>query len=116
MGWLDRLFAWLGYYRADYVPIRLRVKNGAEAVSRGQRWENFYYEEGGLADMIEGLRRAYFEKVGATRPGDTDTLLVLGLADKIARELEREVQTIIETGKMRARDAEHVERVARVGR
>lgn len=113
---LDRIFAWLGYYRADAVRIRLRVQNGAEAVSRGQRWEAFYHEEGGLADMIEGLRRAYFEKVGSTRPGDTDTLLVLGLADKIARELEREVQAIIETGKMRARDAEHAERVSRVGR
>lgn len=113
---IDRILAYFGYIRADTPRDYPRIGNGMDAIGRGQRWESFYAEENGLADMLTKLRRAYFEKVGATKPGDTDTLLVLGLADKIVREIEREVQTVIETGKIRANEREHAERVARVGR
>ena len=115
MIWLDKLMAWLGYTPIQPRPLP-RVNNGTDAVARGQRWEAFYAEEGGLADMLSNLRRGYFEKVGNTKPGDTQTLLVLGLADKIVREVEREVQTVIETGKIRVSQEEHAERVSRVGR
>lgn len=114
MSWLDRLFAWLGYYRNDHV--RVRLENGSDAVARGQRWENFYHEVGGLADMIEGLRRGYFVKVGSLKPGDHDSLLALGMADRIAREIEREVLSVIETGKLRANEAQHAARVAAIRR
>ena len=114
---LDRILAYFGYIRAD-APTREypRVSNGVDAIARGQRWEAFYREQDGLGDMLTKLRQSYFEKVGSTKPGDTQTLLVLGLADKIVREVEREVQTVIETGKMRANDREHAERVARTAR
>lgn len=113
---LDRILAYFGYIRADTPRPYARVNNGAEAIARGQRWEAFYAEEGGLSDMLTNLRRGYFEKVGNTKPGDTQTLLVLGLADKIVREVEREVQGVIETGKIRASQEEHAERISRVGR
>ena len=114
---LDRIAAWFGFVRISDEPREYpRVSNGVDAIARGQRWESFYREQDGLGDMLTKLRQSYFEKVGSTKPGDTQTLLVLGLADKIVREVEREVQTVIETGKMRANDREHAERVARVGK
>lgn len=112
MIWLDRLAARYGYVRREYA----RFDNGADAIARGQRWEAFYGEAGGLGDMIAGLRRGYFEKVGALRPSDTDGLMALGMADRIAREIEREVVTVIETGKLRANDAAHAERIASIRR
>jgi len=113
---LDRILAYFGYIRANTPRPYERVSNGVDAIARGQRWQGFYAEEGGLADMLSNLRRAYFEKVGNTKPGDTQTLLVLGLADKIVREVEREVRVVIETGKIRASEREHADRVARVGK
>ena len=110
--WLDRIAARYGYTRREYP----RVNNGTDAIARGQRWAAFYGEEGGLADMIASLRRTYFERVGTLKPGDTESLMALGMADRIAREIEREVQTVIETGKLRQNDAEHANRVAAVRR
>lgn len=109
---LDRIAAWFGYVRRDYP----RIASGTDAVARGQRWEQFYGEDGGLADMIGKLRHSYFEKVGTLKPGDHESLLALGIADRIARELEREVQTIIETGKLRANDASHANKIAAIRR
>ncbi len=109
---LDRLAASLGYVRREYP----RIDNGSDAVARGQRWEAFYAEEGGLRDMIAKLRHGYFEKVGSLKPGDHESLLALGMADRIAREIDREVLSIIETGKLRAHDAAHVNKVAAIRR
>lgn len=109
---LDRIAAWFGYTRSEYP----RINNGTDAIARGQRWEAFYSEEGGLADMIAELRRDYFEKVGTLKPGDHESLLALGMADRIAREIERKVQTVIETGKLRAAEQDHVNRVAAIRR
>lgn len=110
--YLDRIAARLGYVRREYA----RIDNGADAVARGQRWQAFYEETGGLADMIANLRQNYFEKVGALKPGDVDSLKALAMADRIAREIEREVQSVIETGKLRAADAEHANRIAAIRR
>jgi hypothetical protein len=92
MNWLDRIAAHFGYTRTIPAP------------------------EGGLFDMLLRLRTDYFAKVGQLHPGERDKLLALGMADKIARELEREVRSVIETGKMRANDKAHTERVANIGR
>lgn len=112
MTWLDRIAAYFGYTRREYA----RINNGSDAIARGQRWQSFYEETDGLADMIAKLRRDYFEKVGSIKPGDHESLLALGMADRIAREIEREVQTVIETGKLRAADRDHVNRVAAIRR
>ena len=76
----------------------LRKNNGANAVARGQRWERFYNEEGGLHDMIVRMRQAYFAKVGELKPGEHDALLLLATADRLARELDKEVKAIIDSG------------------
>lgn len=112
---MDRFFAWLGYVRPEPRQYA-RINNGADAVTRGQRWEAFYSEDGGLADMISGLRRSYFEKIGSLKAGDTDSLLALGMADRIARELDREIQTVIETGKLRQHEAQHTNKIAAIRR
>lgn len=93
-----------------------RISNGVEETARGQRWQSFYDEENGLRDMFTGLRRDYFEKVGALAPGDTESLKALAMADRICREVERKVQTVIETGKLRAMDKTHVNKIASIRR
>lgn len=108
---LDSIAAHFGYVPRVEREYE-RVNNGTDAVARGQRWEAFATEEDGLYDMIANLRRGYFEKVGQLRPGDTESLQALAAADRIARELERQVQTVIETGKVRAADRQHTARVA----
>lgn len=113
---LNRLFAWLGYIPANTPRTYERVNNGVDAVARGQRYEAFYAEEGGLRDMFDSLRADYFEKVGQLSPGDTDKLLALGMANKIVSEVERKFTVVIETGKIRANDREHAGRIARIGR
>lgn len=111
MSWLDSIAAYFGYVprvKREYE----RVNNGTDAVARGQRWEAFATEEGGLYDMIANLRRGYFEKVGQLQPGDTKSLQALASADRIAREIERQVQTVIETGRIRANDRQHTNKIA----
>jgi hypothetical protein len=113
---LDRILLWFGYIRADAPRLYERVQNGTDAVARGQRWEAFFAEEDGLHDMITALRRDYFEKVGTLKSDDTAGLLALATADRIAREIERKVQAIIETGHIRANERAHVEKIASIRR
>ena len=98
---LDRLLAKLGYVKAGPREFE-RIHNGTDAVARGHRWEQFYSEEGGLADMIAKLRKAYFIKVGELKAGEHEALQLLAIADRIAREIEREVVSVIETGRIAA--------------
>lgn len=109
---LDWIATKLGYVRREYA----RIHNGADAIARGQRWEAFYSEEGGVSDMITALRRDYFEKVGSLKPGDADGLRSLGMADRIAREIDAKIRDVIETGKIARSNAEHVNRVASIRR
>ena len=109
---LDWLAARFGYVRRKYP----RIHNGADAVARGQRWEAFYQEEGGIADMIVRLRMGYFEASAALGVRDLDKRYEYALADRLARELEREVLTVIETGKMRQAQAVELARMAAVRR
>lgn len=110
-GMIDRILARYGYVKAGPRPFE-RVNNGDDAIQRGKRWEIFYTEIGGVRDMIADLRKAYFEKVSALKPGDTESLQALAMADRIAREIDGQVRSIIETGKMREAEADHVERIA----
>lgn len=105
---LDRFLARFGYVRREFA----RIKNGADAIARGERWEQFYKEEGGLGDMIAKLRQAYFEKVGALKAGEHEALQMLAIADRIAREIEREVLSVVETGKIAVQAKAHAERMA----
>jgi hypothetical protein len=109
---LDWIAAKLGYFPREFS----RTRHGADAVERGQRWEAFYREEGGLADMIGRLRRDYFEKVADLKPGDLEALRALAMADRIAREIENKVQAVIDTGKIAENDAQHTANVASIRR
>lgn len=110
---LDRFMAWLGYVPVTPRPLP-RIHNGADAVARGMRYSAFYEEEDGLRDMIASLRLDYFQRVGELKPGDTAGLQALGMADRIAREIERKVQSVIETGRIRADDRTHAEKISNI--
>lgn len=83
---------------------------GTDAIERGARWENFYREEGGLSDMIAGLRKGYFEAASAIGHRDDKQLYEFVVADRVARELEREILQIVVTGKAEKDRREHVAR------
>jgi hypothetical protein len=59
-----------------------------DAEHRAFRWKAFYEEEGGLGEMVEGLRRAYFERHGELKITQKEERYALALADKILRELD----------------------------
>lgn len=90
---LLRFALWLLRYSGE------KVRPGGDVVERAQRWDMFYREEGGLADMIRSLRASYFEAASAVGHRDDDKIYEFAVADRMARELEREVQKIIVTGK-----------------
>lgn len=100
MRFLDWIAARFGYARREYPRVQL----GGDAIARGERWEAFYTEEGGLADMLGKLRRQYFEASAGLGVGDLDKRYEYALADRVARELDREVRTVIETGRIRAKE------------
>ena len=114
MFFLDHLATRLGYVRRDQPREFARIFNGADAIARGHRWEQFYSEEGGLGDMIQGLRRSYFTKVGDLKPGEYEALRMLAIADRLVRELEREVLAVIESGKLAVNHRDHTARIATI--
>jgi len=101
---LDWIAAKLGYVRRDWNDLP-RVRNGSDAVARGVRWEQFYVEEGGLADMLRAMRFELFEDWGSASLGDHAVRDRLAIKDEAIRDLGRRVQTVIETGKIAAKKA-----------
>lgn len=87
-----------------------------DPLHRANRWEAFYNEDGGLDDVLSGLRRAYFERAQSLGARDTDGLLKLSIADKIVGELDAHIRFIIDGGKIEQDRKAHVERVRKVGR
>lgn len=115
---ITRIVLWL-CSRYHINPIdTARLANGRDAVERGARWEAFYRETGGLADMMRDIRLGYFEASAALSPRDTDKIYEYALADRIARELQRKIEAVIVTGKVEADRAETIERmnIARIRR
>lgn len=104
---IDRLLRRFGFWRWP-----AGANNGSDPVVRGERWMAFYNEDGGLRDMIAELRRGYFEKAGQLRPGDTDALQALSVADRILAEIDDRVRVIIVEGEAAAREREHAARIA----
>lgn len=90
-------------------------KNGhtdVDAVARGNRWQTFYGEEGGLGDMLTAMRRSYFERAAQLKPGDIDALMALSLADRIVAEIDGQVRAIIVEGEVAAADRKRAEQIA----
>lgn len=96
---LTRLILWLARRLNVNLLDQARLNAPEDAVARGQRWEMFYREEGGLGDMLARIRMSYFEAASAVGHRDNDKLYEFAVADRLARELEREVLQIIVTGK-----------------
>ena len=103
---LEALLARFGYYKPEYP----RVHNGSNAIVRGQRWEGFYGEEGGLRDMIVKLRQAYFAKVGELKAGQLEELQLLATADRLARELDAAVRDVIASGTIEQKRLDQIAR------
>jgi hypothetical protein len=87
-----------------------------DPLHRATRWKAFYEEAGGLDDVLSALRRAYFERAQSLGAKDTDGLLKLSIADKIAAELDAHIRYIIDGGKIEQDRKAHVERVRKVGK
>lgn len=94
-----RLVLWL-CARFQIVPIdAMRLSAGSDAVERGMRWDMFYREEGGLADMIAALRKDAFEAAQEAAANDDVTRHAWMLQDRAYRALEARVVNVIATGK-----------------
>jgi hypothetical protein len=101
-----RLVLWL-CKRFDIVPLdEMRIRLGKDAVARSERWQTFYSEEGGLADMLAQVRKEAFEVAAELDPRDTDLIYYWATADRNVRRLEQRVRNVIATGKIEAKQAE----------
>ena len=100
---LKRFATWLANY-ADVAPTvaATRLLNGSDAVERGQRWEQFYREQGGLLDMLEALRREAFEAAAELDPRDTDKIYYWATADRNIRRLQGRIENVVMTGRVEA--------------
>lgn len=99
-----RCFAtWLANYAGVTPGIdQTRLLNGSDAVERGQRWEQFYREQGGLLDMLDGLRREAFEAAAELDPKDTDKIYYWATADRNIRRLQGRIENVIMSGRVEA--------------
>lgn len=88
------------------VAIEAKRYPAGDPIARGQRWEAFYHEEGGLADMIAALRREAFETAAELDPRDTDKIYYWATADRNLRRLEQKVRGVIINGQVAAKQAE----------
>ena len=79
-----------------------RTRNGREAVARGEHWEAFAREEGGLYDMIEQQRRDAFEAYADCRPGDVREKEYLAMQDRCYRQIKARIDGIIQNGRIEA--------------
>ena len=85
-----------------------------DMVHRANRWREFYEEEGGLRDVLDTLRRAYFDRAGDLMPNDTAALLKLGMAARIVEQVDAHIRHLLAAGKMEQAAQDHAERIARL--
>lgn len=88
-----------------------RLIGGSDAVERGARWESFYREQGGLADMLEALRREAFEAAAELEPEQTEKIYYWATADRNLRKLQQRIENVVQTGKIEADRISSVERM-----
>jgi hypothetical protein len=87
-----------------------RLLGGMDAVERGARWEGFYREEGGLADMLADLRREAFETAAELKPEETDKIYYWAMADRNIRRLQQRIEAVIQHGQIEAERVKQIER------
>lgn len=97
---LKRLALWLCRVAGVRPEISAeRLFGGIDAIERGQRWEAFYREQGGLADMLADLRREAFEAAAEAGVRDDQTRLAWLLQDRAYRRLQGKIEAVVITGK-----------------
>ena len=112
---LKRFAAWLAEYAGVAPTVAAeRLRAGQDAVERGQRWEQFYREDGGLRDMLDKLRLEAFEAAAELDPKDTDKIYYWATADRNLRRLQQKVEAIVITGKTEAAAREQLAREAKL--
>lgn len=85
-----------------------------DVIHRAHRWREFYEEEGGLRDVLETLRRAYFDRAGELMPNDTAALLKLGMAARIVEQIDAHIRHIMTAGRLEQAAQDHAERIAKL--
>jgi hypothetical protein len=106
-----RLVLWL-CARFDIVLLdEQRRIASPDAVERGARWEAFYLEQGGLADMLADIRKEAFEAAAELDPRDTDKIYYWATADRNVRKLEQRVRAVIGAGKVEADNRKRLQAV-----
>jgi len=97
-----RLVLWLCRRFDIALLAEARLHMTADAVQRSERWEAFYAEEGGLADMLADIRKEAFEAAQEIDPRDTDKIYYWAMADRNVRKLEQRVKSVVMHGKLEA--------------
>jgi hypothetical protein len=95
-----RLTLWLAGRLGIPLIDRTKVKATDDAIARATQWEIFYREEGGLADMLEEIRREAFEVAGELDPSETDKIYYWAMADRNVRKLQSRIEAVIQTGQI----------------
>ena len=85
-----------------------------DIVHRANRWREFYEEDGGLRDVLDTLRRAYFDRASELMPNDTAALLKLGMAAKIVDQVDTHIRHILTAGRIEQAAQNHAERIAKL--
>jgi hypothetical protein len=95
-----RLVLWLCARFNITLLDEQRIGMGEDVLLRSQRWETFYREAGGLADMIAELRREAFEAAQEIDPRDTDKIYYWAMCDRNLRKLDQRVRGVISAGEV----------------
>lgn len=95
---IARLIVWFARHYGVSLVEHTRLHTGSDAVERGARWEMFYREQGGLADMLETIRREAFEAAAELDPSDTDKIYYWATADRNIRKLKLRIEGVIISG------------------
>ena len=89
----------------------------SDPIIRANRWKQAYSDDGGLKDMFDGIRQAYFRRAGkldVTLPADVrmTALERLSFASNVLDMVEDHVRAIIDDGKIEQHNEIYAERIA----
>lgn len=108
---LIRMTLWLVRRLNINVVDQARLFVGPDAVERGARWESFYREKGGLADMLADIRREAFEAAAELDPAETDKIYYWAMADRNVRKLQNRIEAVVVSGQIAANNAAQLQRL-----
>jgi hypothetical protein len=87
----------------------------SDPIIRANQWKLAYEGEGGIRDMFDSIRKAYFERAGNLDGLKIDehaaALHKLALASRIVDMVDDHVRAIIDDGKIEQHNADYAERI-----